>query len=336
MTALDQYARLESTGVWRASHDAQRRNVIVSFGNATLVISDSNGSALAHWSLAAVLRLNSGKRPAIFSPDADHGEQVEIEEDMMVDAIETVRKSLERARPKPGRLRLVMLTASFAAVAALAVFWLPDALVNHTVKVVPDVKRAQIGAYMLEEIERVTGQPCFTPQGEKALAQLTRGLGLTGSYRIYRDGVPDTLHLPGGLTLINARVLEDHDSVYVPAGYFLAENLRTQNSDPLRELLEDAGLRATFKLLTTAQVDSDVLARNAEAQLTKPADPLETPQILEQFTKADVPTSPYAYALDPSGEATLALIEGDPMAGRQPPTLLDDGEWISLQGICAP
>jgi len=336
MTALEQYARLESTGVWRASEDAQRRNVIVSFGNATLVISDQNGAALAHWSLAAVARLNAGQRPAIFTPDADHGEQVEIEEDMMVDAIETVRKSLERARPKPGRLRLVLLTASFATVAALAVFWLPDALVNHTVKVVPSVKRAQIGAHMLEEIERVTGQPCHTTQGAQALGQLTSGLGLQGIFRVYREGVPDTLHLPGGITLINARVFEDHDSVYVPAGYLLAESLRTQNSDPLRELLEDAGLRSTFKLLTTAQVDSAVLARNAEAQLVKPTDPIETSQLLERFTTAQIPTSAYAYAIDPSGERTLELIEGDPMTGSQPPQLLDDGEWISLQGICTP
>jgi len=35
MTALDQYVRLESGGLWRADADAQRRDVAVSFGDAT-------------------------------------------------------------------------------------------------------------------------------------------------------------------------------------------------------------------------------------------------------------------------------------------------------------
>jgi len=130
-----------------------------------------------------------------------------------------------------------MLLGSVAAVAGLAVFWLPDALTNHTIKVVPDVKRAQIGALMLEEIEQVTGQPCYTPEGVKALGKLTNRLGVEGIFRVYRDGVPDTLHLPGGITLLNARIFEDHDSPEVPAGFLLAETLRTAASDPLQKLI---------------------------------------------------------------------------------------------------
>ena len=56
MTALSKYARLEATGLWRAGPDEQRREVIVSIGDATLVISNLKDQALAHWSLAAVDR----------------------------------------------------------------------------------------------------------------------------------------------------------------------------------------------------------------------------------------------------------------------------------------
>jgi len=42
MTALSKYDRLEATGLWRADPEAQRREVIVSIGNATLVIADIN------------------------------------------------------------------------------------------------------------------------------------------------------------------------------------------------------------------------------------------------------------------------------------------------------
>mgnify|MGYP005990444423 FL=1 len=48
MTALTKYDRLEATGLWRPAPDGQRREVIVSIGNATLMISDMNDQAIAH------------------------------------------------------------------------------------------------------------------------------------------------------------------------------------------------------------------------------------------------------------------------------------------------
>ena len=65
MTAFREYERLEATGLWRATPEAQRREVLVSVGEATLTISDFQGRALTHWSLAAILRKNPGRMPAI-------------------------------------------------------------------------------------------------------------------------------------------------------------------------------------------------------------------------------------------------------------------------------
>ena len=56
MTALSKYDRLEATGLWRINPSEQRREVVVSIGDATLIISDINDTALTHWSLAAVER----------------------------------------------------------------------------------------------------------------------------------------------------------------------------------------------------------------------------------------------------------------------------------------
>jgi hypothetical protein len=52
------------------------------------------------------------------------------------------------------------------------------------------------------------------------------------------------------------------------------------------------------------------------------------------FEGAGVPTTPYAYARDPSGETVLELIEATP-AGADRPVLLPDGEWVTLQAICS-
>ena len=64
MTALKEYDRIEATGLWRANADAQRREVIVSIGDATLTISDHNDRALAHWSLPAIERANQRRAEA--------------------------------------------------------------------------------------------------------------------------------------------------------------------------------------------------------------------------------------------------------------------------------
>ena len=55
MTALSEYQRLEASGLWRASPEDQRSDVIVSIGDATLVITDLRENPLAHWSLARII-----------------------------------------------------------------------------------------------------------------------------------------------------------------------------------------------------------------------------------------------------------------------------------------
>jgi hypothetical protein len=98
MTALQKYARLEAVGVWRESDQGQRRDVIVSIGDATLVITDSQEKALAHWSLAAITRVNPGLVPALYHPEGDKTESLELPEDevAMVEAIETLRRVIDR------------------------------------------------------------------------------------------------------------------------------------------------------------------------------------------------------------------------------------------------
>ena len=80
MTALQKYQRIEASGLWRPSPDAQRREVIVSIGEATLVITDTRDQPLTHWSLAAIERTNPGELPALYCPDGDPDETLELSE----------------------------------------------------------------------------------------------------------------------------------------------------------------------------------------------------------------------------------------------------------------
>lgn len=337
MTALNEFSRLESGGLWRADPQAQRREVTVSLGDATLVISDSAGRPLTHWSLPAVERLNVGERPALFTPAADAIETLELSDDMMIDAMEKVRKTVKRRRSKPGRLRNLGLLTGTAVIAGLAVFWLPDALIRQAQSVVPSVKRAEIGATLLGHIQRITGQTCRSQLGTDALARLqTRALGPdAGGQAFVVPSGPDTaIYLPGGLIVMNRDLIEDTEDPTVVAGHIIAATAQAREVDPLQALLEETGIGTTFTLLTTGDIDGDTLRSYAETLFANPPPRAPDAALLELFGAAQIASTPYAYAVDVTGETTLGLIEADPVQGTQTREILSDADWISLQGIC--
>ncbi|MEZ5713778.1 MAG: hypothetical protein R3D85_00540 [Paracoccaceae bacterium] len=339
MTALSAYDRLEATGLWRATPDDQRREVIVSIGEATLTISDANDRALAHWSIPAVARANPGILPALFHPDGDPGETLELanNEAEMIEAIEKLRSAVERARPHPGRLRLASLALSLAAVVALGVFWLPGALLEHTVSVVPMVKRQEIGAALLANIRRVAGKPCNDAQALPALDHLATRLPSPrgpAQLTVLRGGVATATHLPGGYILLGRALFEDYEEPDVAAGFIIAEHLRAELEDPLHRLLSHAGLAATVRLLTTGTLTEAQLASYSEELLTAPPPPLSDDTLLAGFKAWSVRSTPYAYARDITGETTLGLIEADPFAQTAPDPLMSDADWLRLQNVC--
>ncbi len=336
MTALTDFERLECQGIWRPTPDSQRRDVIVSVGKATLTISDQQGLAIAHWSLPAVERVNGGERPAIFRPGADANETLELTDETMILAIAKVQSAVNRQRPHPGRLRFGLVGGSIALTAALALFWLPNAMISYTASVVPSAKRIAIGDVLLANIKRVAGKPCDSVLGTQSLSRLqARLFGDTpGKIVVLSDGVLPASHLPGQIILLNRELVEDHEQVEVAAGYAIVENLRASQHDPLVQLLDQAGLMAAFRLLTTGDIPETVLSSYSEHLLIAEPETVPEKAIVEWFQNAEIRSSPYAYAIDISGETTLALIESDAAAAHSAKPILADGDWVSLQGIC--
>ena len=333
MTALTKYQRIEASGLWRPSPEDQRREVIVSIGDATLTISDMNDRALSHWSLAAVQRANPDELPAIFHPDGDPGETLELDEreTEMIEAIEYLRHAVERARPHPGRLRGGLVLLVMAVFVALLVFWLPGAMRRHAVNVVPEIRRQEIGEAILARIGRISGRPCRAPGAEAVLDRLARRIGVARLV-VLRDGIADSLLLPGGIAAVNRGLIENYQDPSVVAGYVLVERARAGLQDPLDAMLENLGLGATLRLLTTGALPPELLDSYAEDVLARPP---PDDVVLTMFGQTAVSSRPYAYALDRSGETVLGLIEADPMAGRDLEPLLPDRDWVLLQNICA-
>ena len=338
MTALRKYQRLECGGLWRETPQDQRREVLVRFGDATLVLSDpKSGAAVSHWSLPAIERINKGQEPAIFAPGSDASESLELDDSDMIAALGTVRQAVQAATARPGRLRGVLLAGTAAAVVLAAVIWLPGALVSHTASVVPPTQRADIGQRALDDLVRVTGATCNDRLGLQALAALSeRVFGPVDTPILYvlPEGIEQPLHLPGDVIILPRRLIEQANGPEAAAGAALVEHLRMKARDPIVPLLDYAGLRATFELLTTASLPDTALNGYGEAMLQAAPVTLPDATVLSAFEAAQIPATPYALAIDPDGTTTAGLAANDPYKGLAPSPLIPDESWVALQGIC--
>ncbi len=338
MTALKKYQRLECPGLWRETPQDQRREVQVRFGEATLILSDpKSGTALSHWSLPAIERLNPGEDPPLFAPGPDTGESLEMTDPDMVAALETVRAAVKAAIARPGRLRGLILGGVALVIVAGAALWLPGALVTHTASVVPLALRAEIGQYALDDLARVTGAPCDNQLGLQALAGLSeRVFGPVDTPILYvmPEGVENPLHLPGGVIILPRRLIEQSNGPEAAAGAALVERLRSRERDSMVPVLDHAGLRATFQLLTTAALPVEALRGYGEATLRASPTPVADATLIAAFEAAQVPATPYALAVSPDAPQMVKLASEDPYKGLAPTPLIPDESWVALQGIC--
>ena len=333
MTALKGYQRLECPGVWRASPEHQRKNVIVSVGATTLVMYDYADRPLTHWSLPAVVRLNGDARPAVFTPGTDSTEQLEIGDDSMIDSIERVQRVVERRRPRNRRPPLSLISVTLCVLFIVCILWLPELLTTRSAAVVPVAKRTEIGERLLSQIQRTSGHPCDAPSGTEALNRLyTRLLGgRKGRLVVLPNGIAQSNHLPGGLILVDPALIENQNSPDVVAGYVVAEAVRADGHDPIAGMLEQAGPLAALRLLTTGDVTEDMLNAQAAVLLSQQPEPVGLGALLERFREAGLSPIPYAIAANGYDEViqgTVQLHQG----GESP--VLSDADWVSLQRIC--
>lgn len=301
LTALKKYQRLECAGLWQDVPEAQRRDVIVSIGETSLIMRDPrNEQVVAHWSLPAVARQNGHALPALYQPGQDTAETLELSDPDMIAALETVQRAIAIARPQPGRLRGAILLFCGLLIGGGLVAWLPDALRQHTASVVPPSVRAEIGQMAYDDIIRLTGAPCTEPQAQAALAGLSSriaGEGAAPILLVLREGLTRPGQLPGDIILLPPKLIAGEDGPHALAWAIAGEVALAAERDPLLPILSHAGLRATFTLLTTGALPPEALRGYGEG-------------FLQVQSTAAAPTK--------------AL----------PDPLMADADWIALQAIC--
>ncbi|UWQ16497.1 hypothetical protein [Jannaschia sp. M317] len=327
MTAIEGLDRLETTGLWRPDAGAQRQEVYVSIGEAELVVQDRSGSALSHWSLPALVRLNGTEVPARYAPSRREDEELEIEEPEMIAALDRVVAAVGRGRQRPGRLRRVLTGLGLGLAVGFAITWLPGALRDQAAGLLPPSKRVEIGRLMLDELTLLTGPPCETITGREALEQLQARILPTTPARleVLRDLPHPALALPGGLLVLSDGILVTQDDPNLAAGHVLAAAITARVSPPLVDFLRDVGPLSLIRMLTAGTIAPADITQHIEGLLLD-APPLANGSVLRSgFNAAALDWGPYQVA---TGQSLGADAPGEMIPA------LDDPSWQRLREVC--
>lgn len=339
MTALTEFERLEAQGSWRETPEARLREVVISVGDATLTISDPKSDRpLSHWSLPAVTRLNPGKVPAIYSPRADGpDETLEVDDPLMIDAIERVERAIASRRAHPGRLRGGLMLFAALAMAAAAVVWLPDALTRHAAKIAPPAQARAIGQAVLADMTRSTGSTCERSSGRAVLDWIAPKLiAEEAEIHVVPSPVNGARRLPGHVYVLGNDMLLTAPGPEAAAGHLIAARMAVSERELLLDALEFAGTGTVLRLLTLGTLPDGALRGYGEQLLQQTAPAPDDARLLDAFSDKGISSEPYARSVDPTGASVMALIEADPFRDAPPPKpLLTDQQWLALQQICA-
>lgn len=270
MTALERYARLEALGTWRECQGREPREVVVCFGQATLVLTDLSDRPLGHWALAGVQAVAHAPGTVTYAMAAD-GETLDIHDREMNAAIAAVaRISPPAPRPCAHRWRRAFwptLIAALAIAALLALLALPDAIRAQAARMIPPAQARAFGERMLLGLLDAYGPLCAEPEGERALARLgarirpdtpldLRVLDLRGT---------PVARLPGEIVLIDRSFLARAGAAEELAAR-ITQALPRQPR-PVERLVHNAGLLDAVRYIFTGTLGDPALARAAEAAL---------------------------------------------------------------------
>ena len=334
MTALDQFDRLETLGVWHGSADDPGREVVVKFGKSTLVIEESADAPLAHWSLAALRTRPDGADRLRYFVDGAIEESLQIDDPLMRDAIGQIMAARADGPPDGPRRRpgWWLLLPVLMAMAGL-VLVLPAGISRVAYALISPEQAARIGAQMLPRLEERTGPECANEAGRQALATLSARLAGDApmAVSVVELGDKPLMILPGHHVVLNRTTVEAARSDHELAGWIAIGLGEMRPGAGLRALFEDGGRWNTVRFLATGRV-GDAAQEQAVNHMLIALDGIgaidaeRTSQIL---ARAEVPASPIVAALRRHGNAL-------PVAGYQGAgsPILSDQAWVALQQIC--
>lgn len=326
MTALEQYIRLEAPGRWREHDGADWREVLVSFGNATLVLSDFGEEPLTHWALAAVERIVHEEGRAVYTPDAATREVLEVDDETMIEAIAQV-SSYARARNEAAprrRLRRPVLFGGTLAVLLGVVLFGPQLLRDRAFTLISPEQAEVVSEAMRSALP---GRRCTTPEGQASLTAVSARVGGGRRVEVRSWQTPALALLPDGTILLSREVIEEAATAAGVAGWIALGAVAGPDASPLHGWVQGLGTTDLIRFLSTGDVPASAIAGLARA--LPQSDALVGDRHAEAafalLQSRDIRPGPLADALGrPRPDA--------PVAPR--PVLGLDRDWVALQNIC--
>ncbi|WP_112321570.1 hypothetical protein [Oceanibium sediminis] len=335
MTALEQYIRLEAAGRWREGPDAPWREVLVSFGNASLVLSDFEEQPLTHWSLAAVEVVAREGEAVVYAPDPGASELLEVSDAQMVEAIAAV-SAMARTRAAPaGRRRALGRTLTAALVLGLVAF---GALRG------PDLLRARAFALVSSEQAELMSDglrprlatECRGSEGMRVLARLADHVAPGQRVEVRRRTSPPLGALPDGTLILGNDVVEQAASPAVIAGWIALGAEAGPALSPFYRWTQELPARELLAFLSSGEVGQQGMREMVLHARATDWVPEGQAIALAMARLAELGVRPDSFAAD-----VLKRLDARPsdMAGLEPtedapPLIRRDRDWLALLDIC--
>jgi Zn-dependent protease with chaperone function len=330
LTALDRYAKLEAIARYLDGVSPAAREVVLSFGERSLVIMGLDDRPIAHWPLASLRALDPpAQGPLQLVPDASSAERVLLEDREMRAAITEVCPRLHMP-PAPARRkgRRGLRAAGTLILLALALMALrPPALPDSLADMVPPEREAALGEAVAARLPALLGAAaapglCSAEEGSAALRALTARIApATGPTHPLRVSVldhpgVDALALPGGRVVILRGLLDAARSPDEVAAVLAHAAGHMLGREPLRAALDRAGAGALTVLLFGDLARSSVPSAAATTVIARKHD-------LEAEVHADEAASAILAA---SGLPTRALAD---FAARLASGKSEPEQWLA-------
>lgn len=318
MTAIDKFIRLEAVGWWFEAGRQEAREVIVSFGDATLQIASLKDVPLTHWSLLATKRIGTRGEAVIYSADPEQHEVLEIEDTDMIRAISAVTSALT---PPPSKRKTRWLWRGAGLALLLGALSQSPPLIYSMAGITTSPARL---AEASESLRNEAGPVCKDWLGVRALEEMAAALfpEQVPPKMMVIDGLAAPVHaLPNGDILIAKQAFETLSADDL-ATQIIAAWAHAQNGGAKSALIESLGPTAALRYLVSGRFPSP-LQPPTSSTLTAEDYLLARDHLL-------------ALGLSPAKLQLIASAEGFglPLPSTSLPTFSFSG-YEALQGICA-
>ncbi len=371
MTALPQYDLLEAEGRYFDGETATPREVIVKFGDASLMILDTQDLPVTHWPLATLRNVAGAGTALSLTPDQSGLERLSLDDATMIEALRSVCPDLEAQRPVPrSRWRKIAAWGAAAVLSVyLIVFHLIPSLADQMAELIPPEAEIAMGETMSGQFARlVTGfeEPrfCTEAAGGRALNRLTArlekaaGAHVPLTVRVLDHKMVNAFALPGGQIVLFRGLLAAASTPEEVAGVLAHEMAHVVHRDPTRLTLRSAGSAGILGVLlgdftgagATVALSEALLSTGYQRKAEAAADIFATRLLAQQ----GLPTAPFAAffeKLDAMNGETHELLShlashpdlkdraakakaADTIKGQPFVPALSDQEWVALRGIC--